>query len=87
MSVSDATVVPDLLAQVPEDETLASFTGDGAYDTQPVYEAVMQRGAHIPIVPPRKRARIRKVAAFAYRNAAIAACRRLGRKIWKVWSG
>lgn len=41
--------------------------GDGAYDTQPVYEAVMRHGA-IPIVPPRKRARIRKVAVFAYRN-------------------
>jgi IS5 family transposase len=85
-NVSDAAVVTDLLAQVPKDETIASFTGDGAYDTQPVYEAVMQRGA-IPIVPPRKRARIRKGAAFAYRNEAVDACRRLGRKIWKVWSG
>ena len=85
-NVSDAAVVSDLLAQVPEDETIASLTGDGAYDTQPVYEAVMQRGA-IPIVPPRKRARIRKGDTFAYRNEAISACRRLGRKIWKVWSG
>ena len=56
--VSDAAVVIDLLAQVPGDETIASFTGDGTYDTQSVYEAVIQRGA-IPIVPPRKRARIR----------------------------
>ena len=85
-NVSDAAVVPDLLAQVPENEAIASFTGDGAYDTQPVYEAVMQRGA-IPIVPPRKNARIRKGAAFAYRNGAIDACRRLGRGIWKTWSG
>lgn len=85
-NVSDAAVVPDLLAQVPEDEAIVSFTGDGAYDTQPVYEAVMQRGA-VPVVPPRKNARIRKGAAFAYRNAAVAACKRLGRKIWKVWSG
>lgn len=85
-NVSDAAVVPDLLAQVPGDETIVTFTGDGAYDTQLVYEAVMQRGA-IPIVPPRKRARIRKGAAFAYRNDAIGACRRLGRGIWKAWSG
>ena len=85
-NVSDAAVVTDLLAQVPVDETIASFTGDGAHDTQPVYEAVMQRGA-IPIVPPRKNARIRKGAAFAYRNGAIDACRRLGRGIWKTWSG
>ena len=84
-NVSDAAVVPDLLAQVPGDETIVSFTGDGAYDTQPVYEAVMQRGA-IPLVPPRKNARMRKGAAFAYRNDAIDACRRLGRGIWKIWS-
>ena len=25
--------------------------------------------------------------AFTHRNAAIAACRLFGRKIWKVWSG
>lgn len=84
--LSDGAVVPDLLAQVPDDETIASFTGDGAYDTQPVYEAVLRRGA-IPIIPPRKRARIRKGAAFTYRNEAVVACRRLGRRIWKAWSG
>lgn len=74
------------VAQVPEDEAIVSFTGDGAYDTQPVYEAVMQRGA-VPVIPPRKNARIRTGPAFAYRNEAVSACRRLGRKIWKVWSG
>lgn len=68
--VSDAVVVADLLEQVPLNEAVLSLTGDGAYDTQPVYEAVIQRGA-VPIIPPRKNA----------------ACRRLGRRIWKVWSG
>ena len=48
--------------------------GDGAYDTQLVYEAVVQRGV-IPIVPPRKNAHIRKEASFAYRNDGIGACR------------
>lgn len=62
------------------------MTGDGAYDTQPVHEAVMQRNA-TPIIPPRKNARVRKGDAFAHRNAAIAACRRFGRKLWRVWSG
>jgi IS5 family transposase len=84
--VSDAAVVADLLAQLPKDEVLHCLTGDGAYDTQPVYEAVMDRGA-IPIIPPRKNARIRKGQAYVHRNAAIAACRRLGRHIWKSWSG
>ena len=76
--VSDAAVLADLLQQVPPNEAVLSLIGDGAYDTQPVYEAAIQKGA-IPITPPRKNARIR--------NAAVAACRRLGRKIWKVWSG
>ena len=46
--------------------------------TQAVYEALRQRGC-TPIIPPRKNARIR--------NAAVAACRRLGRGVWKAWSG
>lgn len=85
-NVSDAAVIPDLLGQLPAGEVLKSMGGDGAYDTQPVHEAVIGRGA-IPIIPPRKNARIRKGSAFVYRNAAIAACRRFGRKIWKIWSG
>ena len=82
----DAAVVAAMLEQVPADEALRSLTGDGAYDTQAVYEALRQRGC-APITPPRKNARIRNCDAFVYRNAAIAACRRLGRRIWKVWSG
>lgn len=68
------------------DAAVLSLIGDGAYDTQPVYEAVIHREA-VPIIPPRKNARIRKGEAFAYRNAAIAACKRFGRKLWKSWSG
>ena len=52
----------------------------------PDHEAVIEYGA-IPIIPPRKNARIRKGSVFVHRNAAIAACRRLGRSIWKCWSG
>jgi len=85
-NVSDAAVIPDLLNQLPLDEKLESLTGDGAYDTQQVYEAVLEHGG-TPIIPPRKNARIRKGKAFAHRNAAIATCKRLGRGIWKAWSG
>jgi len=63
-----------------------SFTGDGAYDTQDVHEACHQRGA-VPIIPPRKGARLRKGLAFAHRNEAVKACKRLGRSTWKRWSG
>ena len=69
-NVSDASVLSGLLEQLPPDEALNSLTGDGAYDTQPAYEAVVRHGA-IAIIPPRKNARIRKGAVFGYRNAAI----------------
>ena len=85
-NVTDAAVLPQLLNQVPAEEPLLTVTGDGAYDTQPVHAAVMQRNA-TPIIPPRKNARMRKGDAFAHRNAAISACRRFGRKLWKNWSG
>jgi len=51
-----------------------------------VYEAVIRHGA-TPIISARKNARIRKGSTFVHRNAAIAACKRLGRKILKAWSG
>ena len=53
---------------------------------QQVYETVINRGA-TPVIPLRKNARMSKGSVFAYRNAAIATCRRLGRRIWKCWSG
>ena len=63
--------------QVPAEEPLLTVTGDGAYDTQYVHAAVIQRNA-TPIITPRKNAKVRKGDGFAHRNAAIAACRRLG---------
>ena len=66
---------------MPPDDALKSLTGDGAYDTQPAYEAVVRHGA-IPIIPPRKNARIRKGAVFGHRNAAM-----LRAGVWAAVSG
>lgn len=85
-NVTDAAVLPQSLEQIPAEELLLIVIGDGAYDTQPVHAAVIERNA-TPIIPPRKNARMRKGDTFAHRNAAIAACRRFGRKLWKSWSG
>jgi hypothetical protein len=46
-NVSDAAVMPALLAQVPAQELLLTVIGNGAYDTQPVHAAVMHRNASI----------------------------------------
>lgn len=84
--VGDSPVAAGLLSQIPSHEIVASFTGDGAYDTKDVHGACHHRKA-IPVIPPRKGARLRKGLAFANRNEAVKACKKLGRTIWKRWSG
>ena len=49
----DAEILPHLLAQIPEEEGIASVTGDGAYDTCSAYEAAAARNAAL-LVPPRR---------------------------------
>ncbi len=77
--ISDSPVGAELLNQIPSHETVASFTGDGAYDTQDVHEACYRRGS-IPVIPPRKGA-LHKGLAFTHRNEAVKACERLGEKV------
>ena len=84
--VGDSPVAAELLSQIPSHEAVTSFTGDGAYDTQDMHKACHNRGA-IPIIPSRKGARRHKGLAFAHRNEVVKACKRLGRVIWKRWSG
>ena len=84
--VGDSPVAAELRAQIPSHEPVVSFTGDGVYDTQDVHEACHHHKA-IPVIPPRKGARLRKGLAFAHRNEAVKACKKLGRTIWKRWSG
>ena len=53
-TVDDADVLPDLLGQI--DAPLRRFTGDGAYDTRSVYQAVGEAGGPgvEVVVPPRR---------------------------------
>lgn len=87
-SVGDAPMLPELLSQIPPDEPLGSVGGDGAYDTKACYAAIAQRSAQA-IIPPRKNARAWKSnqTGAASRNEVLRACQRLGRGIWKKWSG
>ncbi|EKU83642.1 hypothetical protein HMPREF9710_00821 [Massilia timonae CCUG 45783] len=87
-ATGDAQMLPYLLDQIPASETVASVSGDGAYDTKDCHEAIAQRGAQA-VIPTRKNAKPwkdRRPGATA-RNAILAATRLLGRKIWKKWSG
>ena len=49
--VGDSLVAAELLAQKLSHATVASFTGDGAYEAQYVHEAC-HRGGAITIIPP-----------------------------------
>lgn len=84
----DAPMLPCLLDHIPIGEMIASVSDNGAYDTKGCHEAIAQRGAQA-IIPTRKNAKPwkdQRPGAKA-RNAILAATRRLGRKIWKKWTG
>ncbi|GHE04211.1 hypothetical protein GCM10008024_30640 [Allgaiera indica] len=52
----DSSLLPDLLAQIPEDEEIATVTGDGAYDTRRCRTAIIERGADA-VIPIRRNGR------------------------------
>lgn len=41
--VGDAPMQPELLNQIPPEETLLSVSGDGAYDTKTYHETIARR--------------------------------------------
>ncbi|AXK38506.1 transposase [Crenobacter cavernae] len=84
----DGPQVEELLLQLPPETVLASLGGDGAYDSRRVYRVVHEYGAEL-VVPPRKNGKSwkDKAAWAASRNDKLAAIGRLGRAIWKRWSG
>jgi hypothetical protein len=87
-SVGDAPMLPELLGQIPAEEPVLSVSGDGAYDTQGCHDAIAKRGAEA-VIPTRKNAQPWKAQrpGAAARNETLRATNRLGRAIWKQWSG
>ena len=81
-------MLPELLAQIPADQDIASVTADGAYDTRKCHDAIADRGA-VAIIPPRKNAKPWKTvtAGAVARNEALRASKYLGRALWRRWSG
>jgi hypothetical protein len=87
-NIGDAPMLPELLNQIPADQTIGSVTADGAYDTRRCHDVIAARNAHA-VIPPRKNARPWKPtsAGAMARNEAVNASRYLGRAIWRRWSG
>ncbi len=86
--IGDAPMLPELLGQIPPDQEIGNVTADGAYDTRKCHDAIADRGAYA-VIPPRKNAKFWKPesAGAIARNEALRASKRLGRKIWRKWSG
>ncbi len=49
-------MLPELLAQIPADQDIASVTADGTYDTRKCHDAIADRGS-AAIIPPGKNAK------------------------------
>jgi Transposase DDE domain len=81
--IGDAPMLPELLAQIPADQDIASVTADGAYDTRKCHDAIAERGAHA-VIPPRKNAKPWKAvtAGPVARNEALRASKHLARALW-----
>ena len=86
--VSDSQVLGDLLDQIPPNERIDSVYTDGAYDTKCCRQVISDRHAHA-VIPPSKNARPwkdKKLGSLE-RNELLKTIKRLGRMLWKKWSG
>lgn len=84
----DGPMLPELLAQISPDEIIGQVTADGAYDTRPCHAAITARQARA-VIPTRRNGRPWKETTpeAQARNEILGATRRLGRTIWRSWSG
>ncbi len=87
-AIGDAPMLPELLAQIPAGEPVHSVSADGAYDTKACHEAIADRQA-AAIIPTRRNAKpwADARAAAQARNEILRTTSKLGRAIWKKWSG
>lgn len=86
--VGDAPMLPALLDQIADDQRIASVSADGAYDTRACHAAIAARGA-FAVIPTRRNGRPWKedTSGADARNDILRTTRRLGRTIWRRWSG
>lgn len=82
--VDDGGVLPDLLAQIPEDVPIETIEGDGAYDTKQCHATIAARGAQ-PSIPPREGATPwpQNTPGASWRSDAIETIAQSSRREWK----
>lgn len=86
--MSDSWVLSNLLNQIPSAEPIDSVYTNVAYDTKQCRQVIADRQAHA-IIPPRKNVQPRKDKKMSSleRNELLRTVKRLGKTIWKNWSG
>lgn len=86
-TVHDSEMVEPLLSQLPEDQEINQFSGDGAYDKRTCYDALEERGTSKITIPPQKNAKIWKHGNSAGkkhpRDENLREIRKKGREKWK----
>ncbi|KAF1014339.1 MAG: hypothetical protein E5299_00826 [Burkholderia gladioli] len=87
-NVADGDALAKLLDQMPREKQINVIGGDGAYDTKPCHVAIAARSA-IPSIPPREGGAHwpADLPGAAWRNGAVDAIARDGRREWKPHSG
>ena len=78
-------MLPDLLDQIPADEPVGIVTADGAYDTRACHAAIAARGGCS--TRQERQALEGTHGRSAGRNETLRVSQRIGRAIWRRWSG
>jgi transposase len=79
--VGDVAEIPALLDQI--DGEVASLTADGAYDGEPVYDAVTARHPKAAVIIPPRTTSVRNGTTTTQRDRHIAAIAQQGRMNWQ----
>jgi hypothetical protein len=83
--VGDVTAVPDLLDQI--DGSVASVTGDGAYDADVVYDEIIRRHPEADVIIPPRATAVMSESGTTRRDAHLRTIERHGRMGWQRRSG
>lgn len=86
--VHDSEMVSPMLDQLPKEQKIDQFSGDGAYDKWICYRALQERNVSRISIPPQKNAKIKKHGNFKGetlpRDENLRSIRKIGRKQWKI---
>lgn len=83
--VGDTTAVPDLLTQIPT--PFKTFIGDGAYDGEPVSQAVQGKEPDAKVVIPPHKTAVYSLAGDTQRDGHIQTIAQKGRIAWQRVTG